>query len=210
MNHCRTIFRRGILPLPLLVVVLLILAPPAFAASRGVQVVPKEAPKTVVRKKSPKGINGRFQLTQLISSCEAEEYLANLEWERYEAYLALLSRSGTVNSNFEDSPVLIVMLKDRQWQVEFQGQRLGAGSLSSKPQPVRGNTRETVLKFMERELPNVYRAHIGGDKFADLGIVLASQMGTHLRFTAFTGGSTIQFKFRGIGKFSTRFEQAKR
>ena len=163
------------------------------------QMEPKgEALTTSLRKPPPKGLIGQqVKLTQLISARAAEEYLETLDWQRYEAYRALIteSESGSFGRKrrdipITDEPAIILVLKDEGWTAEFHGHKLGFGGV----QPMAGDVRKATLTLLKRQLSPVYRAHIGGDEYEDLAIILIPQL-TRLRAT--TRGNTIGTKIVG-------------
>ena len=156
-----------------------------------------EVPKTIISKLSPEGFRGQVQLTRLLSARTAKDYLETLDWKRYEAYKALITESGggfigrrKRDIPITDEPAIILVLKDKGWTADFHGQKLGFG----KAQPMAGDVRKATLALLERELPSVYRAHIGGDEFEDLAVILMPQV-TSLKAT--NAGNTIGIKVVG-------------
>ena len=71
---------------------------------------------------------------------------------------------------------------------------------------MKGDIRKATLNILKREIPKVYRAHVGGGDFADLAIILMPQQ-AGLR--AATSNNTIRLVIdsegRGIPEYSVRF-----
>lgn len=113
---------------------------------------------------------------------ERKEFQEGIKWELYEAYRALVSRTGSSAQFSEEDPATIFLLKGSGVSVDFHGLKLGPGGLS----PAAGDVKSLAEGQLKTKMTKLWRITTGGPASPDLALMLVP-LWTNLTMTSAGG-----------------------